>query len=235
MPAANPRIAVIQLVGKAGLILGDHIADRVFRNEAESLLAARPRANAALHRLLLMGYLEARPVAIELTDASSLSDVSRTAGGVAFDQGFTLTQKAALEFNLPLPPTLREPFVTHHVKTLEAIWKVERDLRLRGADLVSWKTESELIRESFRGKKFGSDDVIVPKFPDAQILVRASGSSTEPEAINIEYVSSKYTNEMIQEKARAFAGTRTIWAVPGNSPGTAARVERITGMEALPV
>jgi hypothetical protein len=233
MPAANPRIAVIQLVGKAGLILGDHIVDRVFRNEAEKLLAARPRANAALHKLLLMGYLDARPVAIELTDANSLSDVSRMAGRVVFDQAFTLTRKAALEFNLPLPPTLREPFVTHHVKTLEAIWKIERNLGLHGTEIVSWKTESELIRENFRGKKFGSDDVILPMFPDAQIFVRPSDSGATPVAINIEYVSSKYTNDMIREKARAFAGTRTIWAVPGNSPATATRVERITGTEAL--
>ncbi len=38
---------------------------------------------------------------------------------------------------------------------------------------------------------------------------------------------------MIREKARAFAGTRTIWAVPATSPGTAARVARITGAEVL--
>ena len=234
MLAPNPRIAVLQLVGKAGLVLGDHIVDRVFRDEAESLLAARPRARAALHRLVIMGYLNARHVAVDLTDASSVADVSRTAGRVAFDQAFTLTQKASLEFN-PLPPTLRDALVTHHVKTLDAIWKVERDLQFHGCELVSWKTESELIRESFRGKRFGIDEITLPKFPDAQLLVRArdADSDAAPEPINIEYVSSKYTDEMIREKARGFAGTRTIWAVPANSACTAARVEQITGTEAL--
>ncbi len=76
MPAANARIAILQLVAKAGLVLGDHVADRVFRADAEDLLAARPRADAALRRLVLMGYLDVRPVAIELTEAASRSTLS---------------------------------------------------------------------------------------------------------------------------------------------------------------
>jgi len=227
-----PEFEILQLVGKAGLITADHVADRLFRKEAEQLVAAIPRTEAKLHRLVLKGYLEHRTIAYDLADAKTPAGVLQAVAGVAFDRGYTLTQKATRDFNLPLPPTLRESFITHHVKTMEAIWHVERDFRARGYDVVSWKTESELVREQFHGKVF-QRGIVVPKFPDAQITVRAADGTTE--TINIEYVSRSYTDKMISEKREAFAGTRTVWACASDSPATTARVQAITGEEPITV
>jgi hypothetical protein len=227
-----PEVAILQLVGKAGLLTADHIADRLFKHEAEDLVAAVPRTEAKLHRLLLKGYLEHRTVAYELAGASTPSGAARAVGGVAFDRGYTITQKASQDFNLPLPPTLRESFLTHHVKTMEAIWHVERDYRARGYHVLDWKTESELVRDNFEGKVFRRG-VIVPKFPDAQITVQAPDGTSE--TVNIEYVSRSYTDKMIDEKRSAFAGTKTIWACPSDSPSTVSRVAALTGEEPLTV
>jgi hypothetical protein len=227
-----PYVAVLQLVAKAGLITSDHLTDRLFRREAEELLDAHPRADAKLHRLVLQGYLEHRTVAYDVANSSTPADLGRAVGGVAFDRGYSITQKAAQDFNLPLPPTLRESFITHHVKTMDAIWHVERDYRLRGYQVLDWKTESELVRDNFAGKVF-QRGVIVPKFPDAQLTVQGPDGSVE--TINVEYVSRSYTNQMISEKREAFAGTRTIWACPSNSSATAARVQALTGEEPLTV
>lgn len=227
-----PELAILQLVGKAGLVTADHIADRLFRRDAEELVSAVPRTEAKLHRLVLKGYLEHRTIAYDLADAKTPAGVAQAVAGVAFDRGYTLTQKATQDFNLPLPPTLRDSFITHHVKTMDAIWHVERDYRARGYEVLSWKTESELVREQFHGKVF-QRGVVVPKFPDAQLTVR--GPDGGAETVNIEYVSRSYTDEMIAQKREAFAGTKTIWACPSDSPGTAQRVQAVTGEEVLSV
>ena len=149
-----PEVLVLQLVAKAGLVTADIVADRLFRREAEELIRARPRTDARLHRMVLKGYLESRAIAYQATNPTEITKVAGRVAGVAFDQAFTLTQKASLEFNLPLPPTLHESFITHHVKTMEAIWQVERSYRARGYEVLSWETESELVREHFHGKVF---------------------------------------------------------------------------------
>ena len=225
--------AVVQLVAKAGLLTGDQVADRMFRREAEDLLAAKPRAEATLHRLVLKGYLERRTVAYDLAGANTPRDVARSVAGVIFDQAFTVTQKASDEFKVAAPPTIRDSFITHQVKTMDALWRVERDHRGRGWDVLSWKTENELIRERFRGKVFDAKGIIVPKFPDAQLVVRAPDGATE--TVNVEYVSRSYTDAMIAEKRAAFGSTRTVWAVTADSPATLARVREITGEEPLVV
>jgi hypothetical protein len=230
LPREDRRLAILQLVGKSGLMLADHLADRLFRKEAEELIHARPRTDAALHRLILEGYLESRDVAYQLTDASKPADAGRAIAGVGFDQALTLTRKASLEFNLPLPPTLRESFITHHVRTMEAIWNVERDFRARGYDVVSWKTETELMREQFHGQVF-KRGTVVPMLPDAQLVVRSPDGAEE--TINIEYVSRSYTDKMIREKHGAFGALRTIWALPASQERLAERVAAITGEEPL--
>jgi hypothetical protein len=227
----NPKLAVLQLVAKAGLLTADQLADRLFRSEAEDLLRARTRANATLHRLVLAGYLEKRAVAYELAGARTPADVGRSVGGVAFDHAFTVTRKASEELKLAAPVTIRDSFITHQVKTMEAVWQVERSYRLRGYEVVSWKTENELIREQFRGKVFDSSGVVIPKFPDAQLVVQGPDGCSE--TVNVEYVSRGYSDKMIAEKREAFGATRTVWAVSAGSPGTAERVRAITGEEPL--
>jgi hypothetical protein len=259
MPFADPDIALIQLVARGGVVAADHIADRLFRSEADDLLSARKKSDAALQRLVLKGYLEARPVTLGASKASTVGDVGALVGEQYFTQTYSITQKANLEFNLPLPPTLRENFVEHHVRTMDAIWRVERDYRRRGSSVVGWKTESELIRDNFKGKVFrdlsegeqqkhntsqlvesligeevdfgarGKGGEILAKYPDA-VLEVVSPETGQVETINVEYVSRHYTDEMIADKAKAFAA-RTIWAA--DSASTAARIQRITGTEAL--
>lgn len=255
MPIPEPDLALLQLIARGGIVAADHIADRVFRMEAEDLITARRRSDARLHLLVLKGYLEARPITLELSEASSISDVAAVVGKLYFTEAYSVTQKANLDFGVPLPPSLQESFVEHHVKSMEAIWRVELTYRLRGYQIAGWKTESDLIRDSFKGRVFrdlrprqesanaaqlvldlaGSDDAgdeggeALAMFPDAVLAVVPPGSRTI-ETINIEYVSRHYTDQMIAEKAAAFSGT-TVWAA--DTAATASRVERITGAEAL--
>jgi len=61
----------------------------------------------------------------------------------------------------------------------------------------------------------------------------APGGATE--TVNLDYVSRSHTDAMNAEKRAAFGSTRPIWAMPADSPATAARFRKITGEAPLVV
>lgn len=222
-------LALVQLVARAGLILGDQVTNRAFRQDPEAFIRRPPEAR--LKRLAVQGYLETRPVAFAVSDSSlgNEGESIHRVGKVAFAKAYLVTQKASAELNLALPATPRDPLVTHHLKTLEVLAQLETAHRAKGDTIVEFKMEAQLIREQFKGRVFGGPgQQILPKFPDAVLTVQHPDGSIE--TINVEYVSSKYTDRMIREKTAAFRGP-VVWAA--SNPETAARVEAITGQEPL--
>ena len=223
--------AIVQLVSRAGVILGDQIADRAFAADPDSFV--RRRQDAALKRLVAKGYLATRPVVVAVADAQlgNPSDARKRVGKLAFEHAYYATDRASAELNLALPATTRDPLVQHNLKTLDALHQVEREVRSRGGRVIDFKMEAQLVRENFKGRVFGGPgQQVLPKFPDA--VLTASYPDGSHESINVEYVSSKYTDKMISEKARAFSG-RVVWAA--SNARTAARVHAITGQEPLRV
>ena len=61
----------------------------------------------------------------------------------------------------------------------------------------------------------------------------APGGPTE--IVNADYASRTYIDATIAEKRAACGSTRPIWALPADSPATAARFREITGEEPLVV
>lgn len=225
------QVRVIEFVAKGALVTLDQIVDRFIRTENETLLDARPRAEAMLKRLVVRGYLNTRPVVVDGALSVATQDPTRLLRNHYWTRAFNITPRTSWEFQLALPPTMRENFITHHVKTMDAALVVERQLRAEGYDVRSFKTEAELIRESFHGRVFNArTKQIVPDFPDLRFEVRALDGAIQH--VNVEYVSRKYTDDMIKEKGRGFSD-RTFWAAPANSDSTAARVRAITGQDPI--
>ncbi|RKH92970.1 hypothetical protein D7Y04_41855 [Corallococcus sp. AB038B] len=220
-------------MAKAGLIDLDHLVNKFFREQHETLLDAKPRAMAALKRLAVQEYLQVRPVVMDA--ARTVGQGTPEAVGHFLNKhymslAFNITPRAARDFNAPLPPNIRTNFVTHHLKTMEAILQVERQFNGTGERVLDFKMESQLVRENFSGKVFrpGSGD-IKTNFPDAMLVVRTPNGGREE--VRVEYVSTKYTDKMIAEKAAAWTTGRTVWAAPNQS--TADRIQRITGAQAV--
>ena len=157
-----------------------------------------------------------------LTLPQTLSDGLST---VNFGATASLLARAQVS-GMPLLPPLRENSVAHHFKVLNAIEAVERQQRAAGGQVLGFKLDGQLIQEEFRGKVFNArTQQVVPKFADARLTLRHADGSVEE--VNLEYVSTKYTDEMIRDKAAAWRGSRTLWAAP--NPATVARVQAITG------
>ncbi|WP_163778746.1 hypothetical protein [Myxococcus vastator] len=247
----NPHLrnrAIIEFVARAGLVSTDQVINRYIREEGESLFDAQRRGGAILKRLMLGEYLQARPVVVSTINLATAGDVHSgdqvvdavlkarkwaPMGRQVFTRAVYVTPKAAGEFNLPLPPTFRENFVQHHLKTMDALLQTEKELLSRGYKVLDIKGEEKLIREAFRAELQGragqgQQRKAAAHYPDAQLVVVTP--TGERQAINIEYVTGKYTDKMIAAKAASFSGP-TIWAA--DKLGTARRIERITGQEAL--
>ncbi len=229
---------VLQLIGRAGCLTADHLAEQMLRDDTESIEQARPRVEAALHRQLLAGYIEKRTLAYQVTDATGAVGVVSAAGHTVVANVYSITAKGAGHYALPPSSQIRSSTLTHHFQTLEAAWRLEREYRIRGYAIVDFKREDQLIAADFRGKTFTRGvELSRTKYPDACLYVRApdAPAGSPPEAINIEYVSRGYTDKMIREKATAFGGAKVVWVAPTNSPSTIRRLEAITGQEAMKV
>jgi hypothetical protein len=223
-------LLVLQIVARGGIMVQDQITDRIAQKNARELFG-RPRSlEASLKRLQIKGYLELRPVVYSAATAApgNGADVAIRVGKKVYDRAYYVTQRASGEFNMALPPSVRESFLEHHLKTLDAAFRVERRSRDQGCEILSFRLESDLIRERFSGITFDHEGITLGKFPDAILAVRHPDGREE--SINIEYVSSKYTDEMIREKHDQFPGT-TVWAASNEE--TARRVERLTEGEVL--
>jgi hypothetical protein len=229
IPTSERERAVIGWVARACVVERERLADRFFREEGETLEEAMPRARSALRRLVAKGYLEQRQILVEGASADSASNPFRRAEHRQL-WCYSVTPRASASLGVPLLPPLRENSVVHHFKVLNAIETVERQQRAAGGKVLAFKLDGQLVREEFRGKVFNAaTQQVVPKFADAQLTLRHTDGSIEE--VNLEYVSTKYTDQMIRDKAAAWRGSRTIWAAP--NPATVARVQAITGQPAF--
>ncbi|MDP2345732.1 MAG: hypothetical protein Q8O67_32615 [Deltaproteobacteria bacterium] len=121
------------------------------------------------------------------------------------------------------PPPLRN--AAHHAATVRAITDV---LATIGAGAVLPTVEVRMenaVRQQRIGKRFvkRGDDLEV--LPDAEILLRTSDGHVQ--RIAVEYVSAKYSDEQIREKARGLAGYDRVCFF-ADKPSTALRVMRLT-------
>lgn len=241
---ADVQRAVVEFVGRAGVVSVDHLANRFVRENAEDLFSARPRALALVKNLVLREWLMNRefvlPAARSVPGLIQAAQIPQpgfaaAAAGIAtlpvWRQAWThvvhVTPRAAAHFQVPLPPDLRRAFIPHYLATMDACLKLEQQLDTRGYQVLDMVGENQLIRESFAGRVFKAGHV-VPKFPDAQLTVRAPGGAVE--VLNVEYVTRSYTPEMIRAKARAFRGP-TVWAA--DCPATAAKISAAAGSDAV--
>lgn len=225
IPSSERERAVIGWVARAGVVERERLVERFFREEGETVEEAMPRAKSALRRLVDKGYLEQRPVVMEGGKARSPSNPLHRAEHHSLCC-YSVTPRASASLEVPLLPPLRENFASHHFKVLTAIEAVERRQRAVGGRVLGFKLEGQLIQEEFRGKTFNArTQQVVPTFADARLTLRHADGSVEE--VNLEYVSTKYTDEMIRDKAAAWRGSRTLWAAP--NPATVARVRAVTG------
>jgi hypothetical protein len=225
-------LLVLQLVAKAGIILADHVTERLYRAQFQDDQSARAASNAALRRLVVRQYVEMRPYAVDITEARTDLEVPVACLRTYFTQSCSVTSKVKRDFNIALPASMPESFVAHHFSTMDALWRAEGQFRQDGYEVVDWMPESALIRASLREKAQGVrrrsgavvQEAVSGKYPDAVLVVRAPSGIEE--SVNVEVVSRHYTDEMIRAKKAGFTG-RTIWAA--TDAATALRVQRITG------
>jgi hypothetical protein len=102
-----------------------------------------------------------------------------------------------------------------------------------GARLLSFKVEAAIRAATTRGRRMARGDRF-ESFPDAvcAVVTRSAGQARTAR-VAIEYVTSKYTSADIAEKARSFACAYddALWFA--DKPGTARRVEAITGARCI--
>lgn len=235
--------AVLDFVGRAGVVTVDHVADKFVRSNANDLFGAQRTAKGFVKELVLREWLVKREFVLPM--AKSLPGIVQAGAiphpGVAIAAGMVAahpvwkqawtqviytTPRAAHHFAVPLPPDIRRAFIPHYLRTMDACLQLEKRLESRGFDVRSITGENQLIRENFKGQVFSKGRVMA-KFPDAQLVVR--GPDGREETINVEYVTKSYTPEMISSKAAAFCGP-TVWAV--DSYATAAKVIANAGADA---
>lgn len=235
--------AVLEFVGRAGVVSVDQIANRFVRDNATDLFADHRSAKGFLKELVLREWLTKREFVVPA--AKSLPGIVSAAAiphpGAAFAAGMLAsrpvlqqawthvvytTPRAAQQFGVPLPPDLRRAFLPHYLRTMDACLHVEQRLEAQGYRVKAITAENQLIRENFKGQVFKKGRVM-PKFPDAQLTVRAPDGAES--VVNVEYVTKSYTQQMIASKVSAFRGP-TVWAV--DSHATAAKVLAVAGADA---
>lgn len=235
--------AVVEFVGRAGLVSVDQVANRFIRVHHEELFPAKDATRAVVKELIVREYLQRREYVLptmrslpEMVEAAQIPEphLAVAAGLIAarpvWRQAWThvvnVTPRAAADFAVPLPPDLRQAFLPHYLRTMDACLALEKRFAARGFEVLAITGENQLIREHFAGKVFRAGRV-VPKFPDAQLRVQGPDGHTT--VVNVEYVTKSYTPEMIREKAHSFTGP-TVWAV--DSAATAAKVAANTNPSA---
>lgn len=114
----------------------------------------------------------------------------------------------------------------HHVRTLDAVALIQRDVRARGERVLRTRLEPDLRLEQQGGRFTRRGDELDP-VPDAACTIDEGDRAAE---VAVEYVTSKYTDDDIARKRNAFADAydRVMWFA--DRPRTAERVRKITGM-----
>lgn len=115
---------------------------------------------------------------------------------------------------------------THHVRTQDALAKIERGVKRLGGRVLSVRLDADVRGDEQRGRLTTRGDVY-PAFPDAVCRVALPGLGVGEVAV--EYVTSKYTDADIVKKHESFDRYHAvIWVA--DRPRTAARVRALTGM-----
>jgi hypothetical protein len=140
-------------------------------------------------------------------------------------QSITLTRQAADALGTARPALLHPKGRDHHMATLRCVEQLRAQLAKRGGAIVSVALEHALRSAQQRGRGTARGETFA-SFPDAVVVVREVGGSER--RVALEYVTGKYTNQMIAEKANDFAAyDSTVWVADRAS--TSRRVEGLTG------
>ena len=208
----TPRdIALLQYVGANKAAPLDVVAAKYFAEHAG--VANKDPAHACRRRMKALS--DAGYVALKSIPGQKAGQ--RT-------QAVTLTRKAADSLGAPRPAKLHPKGRDHHMATLRAVEQLRTQLAKRGESIVSVMLEHALRSEVQRGRGTQRGDTF-DSFPDAVVIVRGANGDRR---CALEYVTSKYTNQMIVEKADDFASyDETIWVADKIS--TTRRVEALTG------
>lgn len=114
----------------------------------------------------------------------------------------------------------------HHDGTLAAVEHYRRYLP-HGTSITDVILENKVRQQRMRGR--GVANTKIGSLPDAVVNVRAQDGTTRKVAL--EYVSTKYTNAMIEGKLNGFRGSYDDIVFYADTPATAARVTLVTGMD----
>ena len=136
----------------------------------------------------------------------------------------TVTSKGAVQVDGavsgPCPMSMR----AHHDGTLAAIEHYRRYLPY-GCSIADVMLERKIRQQRMKGRGVASTKIGL--IPDAVITLR---TSTGSRSVALEYVTNKYTQAMIEGKLHGFRGNYDDIVFYADTPTTAARVIRVTGM-----
>ena len=114
----------------------------------------------------------------------------------------------------------------HHVRTQDALVKIEQAIVRRGGALLSVKLDADIRAAEMHGRRTTFGDKYEAA-PDAVCKVRMPGLGVGE--IAVEYVTSKYTDADIVAKHASFARyDAVVWVA--DKKRTAERVTALTGM-----
>lgn len=125
--------------------------------------------------------------------------------------------------------TLHRKARVHHLKTLDALRALEKDITQRGGRVVRVETEHTLRANAQRGRRTRRGDSF-SSFPDAVcIAVVPTAAGAREVRIAVEYVTGKYTSADIREKRDSFRTNYddAVWFA--DKARTVKRVKSITG------
>lgn len=166
---------------------------------------------------------------LELSRAGYVhTKVVKGASPGAITREVRLTPYAAQVVNVPRPSALPARGRVHHMQTLRAVEELRVELAARGWRIraVALEFQQRRLVQAGRATKKGEQ---YDNFADALLtLVRtAADGSLETKEVALEYVTSKYTDRDIIDKAESFRRfDESIFVA--DSPRTAARVTRLT-------
>lgn len=210
----TPRdLEVLRFIGENKAAPLDVLAPKFFASNAATSSANRDPQHACRRRLKALGdagYLDMKSI-------RGQKQGLRT-------QSITLTRQAAEALGTPRPAQLHPKGRDHHMATLRAVEQLRAQVVKVGSTIIKVTLEHALRSEEQRGRSTQRGETFA-SFPDAVVVVRAASGAEQ--RIALEYVTSKYTNQMIADKAADFVHyDSVVWVADRVS--TSRRVEALT-------
>lgn len=209
-------IALVRLVAAFRIVPLDLLAERFFTTELDDENMQRAPSDVCRRRLRNLAKAKYLQLGVEY-DGRMRRPVARPGARAARIVGGEPARRR-------IPARNR----VHHLRTLQAIRDVEREIRARGGTVVEARLEHQLRGLEQRGRRVRPGDKL-PSFPDAVVVanVRVGGELRRVE-FAVEYVTSKYTDADIVAKHKSFARFHNaFWFADRHH--TAERVARLTG------